>query len=72
MIPISFAGWGIREGAMVTLFAFAGVNADTALALSLAFGVALLAVSLPGCAWWLTWRGAALVEPAPRPAPDSR
>ncbi len=65
MIPLSFAGWGIREGAMVALFAFAGVNADTALALSLAFGVALLAASLPGCAWWLTWRGAASAETAP-------
>ncbi len=72
LIPISFAGWGIREGAMVALFAFAGLPADTALALSLAFGVALLAASLPGCAWWLTWRGTALVETAPRPAPDSR
>ena len=69
LIPISFAGWGLREGAMVALFAFAGVNADTALALSLAFGVALLTASLPGCAWWLTWRGAALAETAPRPAP---
>ena len=57
---------------MVALFAFAGVNADTALALSLALGVALLATSLPGCAWWLTWRGAASVETASRPAPDSR
>jgi uncharacterized membrane protein YbhN (UPF0104 family) len=58
MLPISFAGWGIREGAMVMLFAFAGVNADTALALSLAFGLAFLAASLPGCAFWLTWRNA--------------
>ena len=57
-IPISFAGWGLREGAMVTLFAFAGVGADTALALSLAFGVVFLAASLPGCILWLTWRRA--------------
>ncbi len=56
LIPISFAGWGLREGAMVALFAFAGVNADTALALSLAFGAALLAASLPGCGFWLAWR----------------
>jgi uncharacterized membrane protein YbhN (UPF0104 family) len=72
LIPISFAGWGLREGAMVALFAFAGVNADTALALSLAFGVALLAASLPGCACWLAWRAAPLMESAPRPTPDSR
>ncbi len=57
-IPISFAGWGLREGAMVALFAFAGLGADTALALSLAFGVLFLAASLPGCAIWLTWRNA--------------
>ena len=57
-IPISFAGWGLREGAMVTLFAFAGLGADTALALSLAFGAAYLAASLPGCAVWLAWRHA--------------
>jgi hypothetical protein len=57
-IPISFAGWGLREGAMVALFAYAGLNADTALALSLAFGVLFIAASLPGCAIWLAWRRA--------------
>ncbi|MEE9210881.1 MAG: lysylphosphatidylglycerol synthase transmembrane domain-containing protein [Kiloniellales bacterium] len=72
LIPISFAGWGLREGAMVALFAFAGVNADTALALSLAFGVALLAASLPGYACWLAWRGPPMLESVPRPSPDSR
>jgi uncharacterized membrane protein YbhN (UPF0104 family) len=57
-IPISFAGWGLREGAMVALFAFTGLGADTALALSLAFGAAYLVASLPGCALWLAWRRA--------------
>ncbi len=57
-IPISFAGWGLREGAMVALFAFAGLSADTALALSLAFGAGYLVASLPGCALWLAWRHA--------------
>ncbi len=57
-IPISFAGWGLREAAMVALFAFAGLDADTALALSLAFGVLLIAASLPGCAFWLARRHA--------------
>ena len=55
-IPISFAGWGLREGAMVALFAFAGLGAGTALALSLAFGALFLAASLPGCALWPAWR----------------
>ncbi len=65
MIPLSFAGWGIREGAMVALFAFAGIDADTALALSLAFGLAFLAASLPGCAFWLTWRSTVATGPTP-------
>jgi uncharacterized membrane protein YbhN (UPF0104 family) len=54
LIPLSFAGWGIREGAMVAMLAFAGVSTDAALAVSILFGVALLAASLPGCLVWLT------------------
>jgi len=65
-IPISFAGWGLREGAMVTLFAFAGLSADTALALSLAFGVLFIVSSLPGCAIWLAWRRASSMGAATR------
>lgn len=64
-IPISFAGWGLREGAMVALFAFAGVSADAALALSLAFGLVFLVASLPGCALWLTWRNTSVTETTP-------
>ena len=56
MIPVSFAGWGLREGAMVAMFAVLGVSADTALAMSLAFGIALLAASLPGCVLWRAGR----------------
>ncbi|MBF0247192.1 MAG: flippase-like domain-containing protein [Alphaproteobacteria bacterium] len=52
-LPISIAGWGVREGAMVTLFAFAGVSADSALALSLLFGVAIAVTSLPGAILWV-------------------
>ncbi len=65
LIPISFAGWGLREGAMVVLFGFAGVEPDTALALSLAFGATLMASALPGCAFWLTWHAPG---PSRRPA----
>lgn len=54
LIPISFAGWGLREGAMVTMFAFAGVATEAALAISVLFGLALLITALPG---WLLWLG---------------
>jgi uncharacterized membrane protein YbhN (UPF0104 family) len=49
-LPVSLAGWGVREGAMVALFAAAGLPADGALPLSLLFGLLLLAASLPGAA----------------------
>ena len=44
---------------MVALFGFAGLGADTVLALSLVFGAAYLAASLPGCTFWLVGRLAA-------------
>ncbi len=48
VVPISFAGWGLREGVMVTALASQGISSAQALALSLAFGVGLLLISLPG------------------------
>ena len=42
-----------------------GLEAGTALALSLAFGVLFLAASVPGCALWLTWRHTPTEDMAP-------
>jgi uncharacterized protein (TIRG00374 family) len=53
MLPISFAGWGLREGAMVVAFQLAGVPSETALGISILFGLCLLASSLPGAVLWL-------------------
>jgi len=52
-IPVSIAGWGVREGAMVGAFAFVGVGNESALVLSLLFGVVIAVVSLPGGLVWL-------------------
>mgnify|MGYP000359720078 CR=1 FL=1 len=52
-IPLSFAGWGLREGASVVMLSFVGVGADHALAISVLFGVALLVAVLPGLLFWL-------------------
>lgn len=52
-VPISVAGWGVREGAMVALFALAGVSGEEALAVSILYGVVLATTSLPGAAYWL-------------------
>jgi hypothetical protein len=56
MLPISFAGWGLREGAMVVAFRLAGVPAEAALGASILFGLCLLASSLPGAVIWLGQR----------------
>ena len=46
--PISIAGWGVREMAMVSAFGFVGVPEDRALLLSIFFGITSLVASLPG------------------------
>ena len=38
-VPISVAGWGVREGVSVSLFAIFGVSADLALATSIVYGL---------------------------------
>lgn len=55
-LPISLAGWGVREGAAVAGFALVGVPAGDALALSVAFGLAQIAAGLPGLVLWLKGR----------------
>lgn len=52
-IPISVGGWGVREGAIVVLFATVGVPSGQALTLSILFGIAGILISLPGIAIWL-------------------
>jgi uncharacterized membrane protein YbhN (UPF0104 family) len=56
-IPISIAGWGLREGAMVAVFAFVGVARGDAFVLSILFGVINLALSLPAGLVWLASGG---------------
>lgn len=56
MLPISVAGWGVREGAMVTALALIDVPGHQSLALSVCFGLCLVAISLPGGAVWLLSR----------------
>lgn len=48
MLPISIAGWGVREGAMSAGFALVGIDPAQSLVVSIAFGLTLVLVSLPG------------------------
>ena len=61
-IPLSFAGWGVREGASVIMLGAVGIGAGQALAISVLFGLALLAAVLPGCVLWL--KGGRRLPPA--------
>ncbi|MEM6903664.1 MAG: lysylphosphatidylglycerol synthase transmembrane domain-containing protein [Pseudomonadota bacterium] len=48
VIPISFAGWGLRDGVIVLLLGAVGVAQAEALIISISFGMALLISSIPG------------------------
>jgi hypothetical protein len=52
-LPISIAGWGVREQAMVVAFALVNVPGEGALALSIMFGLMGLVIGLPGGIVWL-------------------
>jgi hypothetical protein len=63
MVLPSVAGWGPREGATAWVFAAAGLGADRGAATAVAYGVMVLAASLPGAlvlvAGWSPRRGQA-------------
>lgn len=47
-IPVTVAGWGVREGAAALLWPMAGLPAEQGVALSVGYGLAVLLSSLPG------------------------
>lgn len=57
MLPISIAGWGIREGAAIVAFGTVGVPASIAFGSSIAFAFMILILGLVGGALWLASRG---------------
>jgi len=67
MLPISVAGWGVREGAMIVALALVGVHSAQSLALSICFGLLLITLSLPGGVIWFLTRH----QTTPEAASDS-
>jgi len=63
LAPVSLAGWGLREAAMVVVLAGFGVSAAAALAISVLMGLALIVLGLPGGLIWLVDWGAAAATP---------
>ncbi len=48
LVPISLAGWGVREGAMIGLFTLIGAEQAAVLSMSILYGIVLIVSSLPG------------------------
>lgn len=48
LIPVSVSGWGLREGASALLFPVIGFSAAEGFAASVAFGLVLIVIALPG------------------------
>lgn len=61
-LPLSLAGWGLREGSMVAGFALFGVPAEGALVVSVLIGLSVLLLALPSAVVWLTWRAETAAE----------
>lgn len=53
MLPISIAGWGVREGVAILTFATLGVPAQIAFGTSFTFALILLVIGLLGGVFWL-------------------
>jgi hypothetical protein len=52
-IPISIAGWGVRETSMVVAFSYAGLAQSDGLTLSILFGAVSFALGIIGGAVWI-------------------
>jgi uncharacterized protein (TIRG00374 family) len=56
VIPVSIAGWGVREGVLVGLFSLIGADTTVVLMMSIVYGMMLILVSLPGLVVFLRGR----------------
>lgn len=52
-IPISVAGWGVREGVMIVAFGQVGIEPADALAMSVVWGIVYMLAGIPGGLLWL-------------------
>ena len=64
LLPVSLAGWGVREVVLVVALASFGVPAEAALATSVLLGICMIVIGLPGGLIWLVnWD---IAQPSPR------
>ncbi|MEQ9399049.1 MAG: lysylphosphatidylglycerol synthase transmembrane domain-containing protein [Longimicrobiales bacterium] len=58
LVPVSVAGWGVREGGAAVLWTWAGLPAADGVAISVVYGLLVLVGSLPGLGVAALSRGA--------------
>ena len=56
LVPVSLAGWGVREGAMIGLFTLIGADNSIVLSMSILYGIILIIASLPGLQVYISGR----------------
>ena len=64
-VPISIAGWGVRESALMLAFAYAGLSQSDGLVVSILLGAAYFVVGMIGGVVWLI--GGKLLRPDAMP-----
>lgn len=52
LLPISLAGWGLREGILIYCLSFYNISSEQSLAISVLYGLILILTSLPGIYFW--------------------
>lgn len=55
-VPVTVAGWGMREGAAAVLWPLVGLPSEQGVALSIGYGLAVLVSSLPGALFLFSGR----------------
>lgn len=55
-LPVSLAGWGVREQSMVLALGAMGMASTDALAISVVLGISWIVIGLPGALVWLAYR----------------
>ncbi|MGO9360950.1 MAG: lysylphosphatidylglycerol synthase transmembrane domain-containing protein [Xanthobacteraceae bacterium] len=69
MLPISIAGWGVREATMMVAFGYAGLPEADGLVVSLLYGAVSFAVGAIGGLVWVLSPEKSSELPAPAPSP---
>jgi glycosyltransferase 2 family protein len=64
-VPISIAGWGVREKSLVLAFAYAGLSESNGFLVSVLLGATMVAIGLVGGIVWLTSSDRAKPDDAP-------